>query len=225
MKSWTNKIHAIRFITNNANKCQNCKEITLENLPMLDFHHPDPNLSTVSARKKGFWRSVRYKSWLFIRNELLKQKVIVICRNCHMKLQAILLEKYKDLILSYNDPALITQNLISDHAMKQAIQRYIRKKIILFDIWDGQCIKCGFGISINNIDNLPALEIHHLTPEKKGDDLSNYLTVISDINRIKEIIKKEECVCLCRNCHILVQSTFFNENKKEIFKRYKQKFC
>ncbi|MEE9379225.1 MAG: hypothetical protein V3V33_14465 [Candidatus Lokiarchaeia archaeon] len=224
-KSWIHKIHAIKLVTNDQNKCQICNEIGIENLPMLDFHHPDPNLSTVSAREKGFWRSVRYKSWSYIRNELLKQKVIVICRNCHMKLQSIILSKYKDLILNFNDPTLITRNLISDHAMKQAIQRYIRKKIILFDIWDGMCTKCGFGISFNNIDNLPALEIHHINPEIKSDVLSYYLRVISDINRIKDIIKKENCICLCRNCHIMVQSTFFNENKAKIFKRYKQKFC
>jgi hypothetical protein len=225
MKSWTNKIQAIRFVTNDSNRCQICKEVGIDNLPMLDFHHPNPELSTESAKEKGFWRSVRYKPWAYIKNELIKQQLVVICRNCHIKLQSKFFYKYKEIILHIQDPMLINPTLIPNHAIRQGIERIIRKKVITLDLWDGECSVCGFGINSNNIDNLPALEIHHLNPETKTNVISYYFHTVSDINRLRNIIIKEDCECLCRNCHIMIQSTFFNENKEEIFKRYKSKYC
>ena len=78
MNSWIHKIHAIRFVTNDLNRCQICNEVGIDNLPTLDFHHLDPELSIKLAREKGFWRSVRYKNWSTIKNEIIKQKEIVI---------------------------------------------------------------------------------------------------------------------------------------------------
>jgi len=170
MKSWTNKIHAIRFITNNANKCQNCKEITLENLPMLDFHHPNPDLSTEISREKGFWRSVRYKSWEVIKEEIIFQKLKVICRNCHSKIQAKLFYEYYDIIQSFNDPNKITPKIITNKIIREEVKAHIRKKIIFLDLWEGKCSRCGFGVNENDVENLPALLIHHQIPKLKKNN-------------------------------------------------------
>ena len=62
LKNWINKIKAIKFVTKGKNTCQICYKIGIENLPMLDFHHPYPELSSDDAKKKGFWRSIRYNS-------------------------------------------------------------------------------------------------------------------------------------------------------------------
>jgi len=223
MKSWIHKIHAIRFVTNDQNRCQICNEVGIINLPMLDFHHPDPELSTESAREEGFWRSVRYKNWSIIKNEIIKQKVIVICRNCHMKLQSNFFYKYIDIILQIHVPISITPILIPDHAIRQGIQRIVRKKLIILDLWKGTCTICGFGISFNNIDNLPALEIHHSNPLTKTQAISHYFKTVSDMIKLRNIILNENCTCLCRNCHIMIQSTFFQENKSEIFSKYCEK--
>ena len=196
----------------------------IDNLPMLDFHHPYPELSTESAREKGFWRSVRYKSWLHIKNELIKQKLAVVCRNCHMKIQATLFNCYNKLISEINDPTLIKRELVEDLATRISIKRHIIKKSIILDLLNGKCTKCGLGISHNDIDNLPALDIHHLVPKMKEKNFSDLLRTGTDIRRIRGIVKAENCICLCRNCHIMEQSTFFQKNKSKIFTKYIEKF-
>jgi len=224
MKSRINKIQAVRFVTNDLNRCQMCNEVGIDDLTMLDFHHLDPELSTELAREKGFWRSVRYKSWSHIRNELIKQKLAVVCRNCHMKIQATLFNCYKIIILEINDPSLINRELIKESATRISIKRHIIKKSIILDLLNGMCTKCGLGISHNDIDNLPALDIHHLVPKMKEKNFSDLLRTRTDINRIREIVKAEDCSCLCRNCHMMVQSTFFQKNKTKIFTKYIEKF-
>ncbi len=226
MMSWINKIHAIRFVTNDLNKCQICNNIGIENLPMFDFHHPDPELSTNSAREKGFWKTVRYKSWSIIRNELIRQKVIVICRNCHAKINATFFNQNKDLILEIDNPKMITSTLFSIKYMRDSIKAHIKKKLILLDLWDGECTKCGFCITIFNIDNLPALSIHHQTQNLKQAKLAFFHILMSyaDLERIKSILINEDCTCLCSNCHIIEQSYIFIEQKKQIFFKYKEKY-
>jgi hypothetical protein len=226
MMSWINKIHAIRFVTNDLNECQICNDIGIENLPMLDFHHPDPELSTNLAREKGFWKSIRYKSWSIIRSELIRQKVIVICRNCHTKKNATYFNQNKDLILEIDNPNMILSTAFSTKYARDSIKAYIKKKLIFLNLWDGKCIKCGYGISIFNIDNLPALSIHHQTQNLKQIRLPFFHLLMSDadLERIKSILISEDCTSLCCNCHIMEQSTFFIEYKKQIFFKYKEKY-
>jgi hypothetical protein len=128
MKSWTNKIHAIRLVTNDMNKCQKCNNIGIENLPMFDFHHPYPELSSQSARKIGFWKSIRYKPWSIIRNELINQKVIVICRNCHMIIQAHLFYKYKQIILENLNISSFHSIEMLDWNHRNSVRNHIFKK-------------------------------------------------------------------------------------------------
>jgi len=206
------------------NKCQICNNVGIENLPMFDFHHPYPELMSLSAKKIGFWKSVRYKPWPIIRNELINQRVIVICRNCHAKIPASFFYEYCDIIQNLDDPNIITSEIFSNKIVREEIKAHIRKKVVFLNLWDGKCTNCGFGINENNIKNLPALLIHHQIPNVK-EHIWHRLRKISKIEEIKSILKKEFCTCLCDNCHIMVQSTFFNENKTDIFKKYKSKFC
>lgn len=46
----------------------------------------------------------------------------------------------------------------------------------------------------------------------------------ADLERIKSILINEDCTCLCSNCHIMEQSYFFIEQKKQIFFKYKEKY-
>ena len=223
LKSWTNKIEAIKFVTKDENTCQICNKIGIDNLPMLDFHHPYPELSTKSANEKGFWRSVRYKSWEVIKKEIQKQKVKVVCRNCHQKKEANFFETNKNLILKCNDPnSELLDNF--NKQKKQQIKGHIRKKILILDLWNGKCTNCGFGITSENINNLPALEIHHVDPALKKNNISYFIKRTTSVEKIKQIIKQEEATCLCRNCHIMIQSTFYNENRDEIFEKHSKFF-
>ncbi len=54
MMSWINKIHAIRFVTKDLNKCQICDNVGIENLPLFDFHHPIQNYQQTLREKKVF---------------------------------------------------------------------------------------------------------------------------------------------------------------------------
>ncbi|MFX1568389.1 MAG: hypothetical protein ACFFCV_08475 [Promethearchaeota archaeon] len=226
IKSWINKIHAFRFVTNGLIKCKFCNDGGIENLPIFDFHHPSTELSTELAREEGFWRSIRYKSWAKIKNELINQRVIAICRNCHATIGASFFNNYVVIINHLNDPKLVTPNITPVKYVRNELKTYIRKKKIFLELWDGRCYNCGFGITEDNIENLPALETHHLDPKRKSFHNFHKLCFLnSDIDKLKKILLEDNCICLCSNCHILEQSTFFIENKKEIFRRYKQKFC
>lgn len=219
MKSWMNKIEAIKYVTKGKNTCQICNKIGISKLPMLDFHHPYPELSTKSAIEKGFWRSVRYNSWEVIKKEIQKQKVKVVCRNCHQKKETNFFETHKKLIQKCKDPnSKLLDNI--NKQKKQQIKAHIRKKILILDLWNGKCTSCSFGITSKNVDNLPALEIHHEDPVLKKDNISFFIKRTTSIDKIKQIIKQEKATCLCRNCHIMAQSTFYNENRNDIFEKY-----
>lgn len=225
MKSWMHKIYAIRFITNDLNKCQICNNVSINNIPMLDFHHPNAELSTDSAREKGFWRSIRYKSWATIKKEILKQEVKVICRNCHAKIGASFFNKYIEIIHFFNNSKMIIPKVIPEKYVRNELKTFIRKKRIFIELWDGRCCNCGFGITENKIENLPALETHHINPNRKSfNNFHKLCFLTSDIEKLKKILLEDNCICLCSNCHILEQSTFFNENKEEIFKEYVKRF-
>jgi len=221
MYNWVHKIEAIRFITKNQNNCQICGEIGIDTLPMLDFHNLYPELSSQEAKEKGFWRSVRYKPWNYIKKELINQKVTIICRNCHAKINATFFNNYLNIIQCNDIPEKITPRLIKEKYIRNELKAFIRKKIILFEAWDGKCCNCGFGITLNNIENLPALETHHLQPLNKSfNNFHKLCFLTSDIEKLKKILINDNCICLCSNCQIIEQSTFFNKNKEGIFREY-----
>jgi hypothetical protein len=225
MISWINKIEAIRYITKSCCECQICGNKGIDVLPILDFHHLNPELSSKEAKKKGFWRSVRYKSWTCIKKEIIHQKVSVICRNCHAKIGATFFNKYIDIILLLNDPKKIVPKLVPEKYIRNELRTHIRKKLIFLELWDGKCCNCGCGITESNIENLPALETHHLNPNKKSfHNFHKLCFLTSDIGKLKNILIIDNCICLCSNCHILDQSTFFDENKEEIFREHAKIF-
>jgi len=64
---------------------------------------------------------------------------------------------------------------------------------------------------------LPALEFHHRNPnqkEIKWEHLSKY-----PHDNIINILKNEDCICLCKNCHSLVHSINFKQFYTEIFEK------
>ena len=192
---------------------------------MLDFHHLFPETSSPEAKEKGFWRSVRYKSWNYIKKELNKQKVTVVCRNCHAKINATFFNNYITTIQDIDIPVEITPKLIKEKYVRNELKAFIRKKIILLEFWDGKCNNCGFGISKPNIENLPALEMHHQNPNLISfNNFHKLCFLTSNIDRLKDIVIHDNCNCLCSNCHILEQSTFFEEHKVEIFRKYEKTF-
>ena len=64
-------------------------------------------------------------------------------------------------------------------------------KIKAIDYLGGKCSKCGYDKCI------AALEFHHLDPNEKDKDYTNYKGSFSD--KLKTELDK--CVLLCANCH------------------------
>ena len=71
------------------------------------------------------------------------------------------------------------------------------------ELYSGKCIGSG---KVSVLRFLPALELHHLNPDyvllkSNWRDIANQ-DCLSIINQII----KEDCICLCINCHILIGS-------------------
>ena len=100
-----------------------------------------------------------------------EQKVKVVCRNCHQIKEATFFETHKELILKCKDTNSKLLNDINKQ-IKQQIKEHIRKKDLISDLWNGKCTNCGFGVTSENINNLPALEIQHEDPSLKKNNIS-----------------------------------------------------
>ena len=198
----------------NNGKCTECK-IGLEYLPSFEFHHLNPDLKT------NVWTHIKHRSIENIKKWIKEENVILLCSNCHDMKKAIYFIEFQKLLnkfdlLDYSAEEideLINHTINSNQNLHQfkdykrtikiQIKQYLRKRFILEQLFSGKCVGCG-NITIN--DYLPALELHHLYPEKKKSfsswrDLAN-----QDCSTTIEQIIKENVICLCSNCHTIIRS-------------------
>jgi len=228
MQSINNFKKQIKVITSIFDKkCQNCHN-GLQILPAMEFHHINP------YSKKYTWRTLRGRNINEIIRIIQNENLQVLCKNCHACVEVTNYDKFKEIILSdklsidnigeldgviYNE---IKSNIKykpeyrkgSQHRarIKYRIKKWIKKRLVIEILYNGVCIGCE---DININDKLPALEFHHRNPnnkEFKWEHLSKY-----PINDIITILKNEDCVCLCKNCHSLVHSINFKQYVDEIF--------
>ena len=163
------------------------------------------------------------------------EKVIVLCKNCHVKEGSTIFEEFKELInqqdLFKKIPEEIDKfldNTIIKHPksqkrlkkdklykprMKYVIKKLIKKRYIIEKLFNGECIGCG-EITVEN--NLPSLGFHHKSASKKEkvikwDFISKY-----KLNKIADLLIKEDCTCLCTSCHVLIHSINFEKFIEEI---------
>lgn len=210
--------------------CVHCST-GLEVLPALQFHHKTPNIKTTS------WHDISKKNYQEIIRTLESEKVEVICANCHLKENATLYSEFKDLILNkelfLNTPEKIDKtinNILDIHRrtknqnsnyrakIKRQIIFWIKKRYIIEKLFNGECIACR---CIATLRNLPALQFHHkLRSKKVSEKWENYSNL--GINKIATILQKEECVCVCSNCHTLIHSTSFEKYINQIDSRIEQ---
>jgi hypothetical protein len=96
--------------------------------------------------------------------------------------------------------------------IKRQIVFWIKKRYIIEKLFNGECIACR---CIKTLENLPALQFHHKLRSKKViEKWENYSNL--GINEIATILQKEECVCVCNNCHTLIHSTSFEKYVNQI---------
>ncbi|MFX1340545.1 MAG: hypothetical protein ACFFDK_18190, partial [Promethearchaeota archaeon] len=210
-------------------KCSRCC-VSSTFLPVLEFHHPDPTI------KESSWRKLKGRELLKILKTLQKEKVIILCRNCHTLLRAKFFLKYKDIILLEN---IFKQSIeLLDHNLMRFIKNqpdihekirknrnyitqtkymiknnWLKKRYIIEELFDGKCVGCR---SVNVEKNLPSLNFHHLDPSKKDIIVKWQEINHLDLKEIFKLMRKEECVCLCANCHIIIDSNRFLKNIDKI---------
>ncbi len=95
--------------------------------------------------------------------------------------------------------------------IKFQLKKWIRKRYIIEQLFKGKCVGCG-KITVKN--NLGALCIHHKTLSDNNIKWPKIAHL--DCENIANILMKEDCSCLCINCHALIHSTGFVENANEI---------
>ncbi len=197
-------------------KCSEC-ETKVNRLPAFDFHHPDNNLKKLQRIRTNM-------NWNKTKEILEKEKVIPLCKNCHAIKKTTVFNKHKELILRKNDfenslegienniHQYVKTNFNSDNPKSQLIQikSWIKKRIVIEKLYNGKCIGCGE-------EKLPSLQFHHKNPEKKTyrswSDINNL-----NISKIIKKFKEDTAICLCANCHSMIESRHFKENMGEIIK-------
>ena len=199
-------------------KCNEC-DTGLTYLPCFEFHHPNPNLKTTT------WTQIKHKSIENILSWIKRERVILLCSNCHEMKKDKYFVDFQDLVLmddllkfSAEDIDEIINTSINNHPnyshfedykrnIKIQIKQYMRKRFVFSQLFYGRCIGCG---QVTISDFLPALELHHKYPINTGSkstwrDIANQ-DCVSIINQIIE----ENSICLCSNCHTLVGSKLYN---------------
>jgi len=199
-------------------KCCEC-DTGMEFLPSLEFHHQIPGLKTT------VWTHIKHKRITNIKTWIKKEKIIVLCSNCHEMKKEKYFRDFRDVILmidlfdySSEDIDEIINIAINTHPIysfsrdykrniKIQLKKYIRKRFILNKLFNGKCVGCN----ITDISqSLPVLELHHLYPaeittKSNWRDIANYHS-----NTIMNQIINEKSICLCSNCHILIRSKLIN---------------
>lgn len=198
-------------------------------LPTFDFHHP--------SKKNHSWIKLLKKKYQTIKDLLEEDGVIPLCKNCHAPKQQSILLDYKNLILSQYlfrdksgkqknakeinnmiDEAILNYPNLKDKLeidsqyighVKYMIKSWIRKRAIVEQLYGGKCINCGE-------TNLSSLTFHHINPDKKKDISSGAFRKLS-IKQLANKMIQEECICLCANCHTMIEATIFREHSEEIF--------
>jgi len=210
------KYYIIKTIFNG--KCNEC-DTGLTYLPSFEFHHQIPNLKTIT------WAHIKHKSISNIISWIKREKVILLCSNCHeMKKDKYFIDfqnlVLRDDLLKYSAEEIdeIINFTINNHPnyshfkdykrnIKIQIKKYIRKRFVFNQLFSGTCIGCK---KATIFDYLPALELHHMFPENL-ETKSNWRDFANqDCSSIFNQVIEENSICLCSNCHILIRSKLNN---------------
>lgn len=205
-------------------KCYKC-DINITSLPALDFHHLDDSIKTIS------WWRLRGRSYNNVIRNLNRENVIILCANCHILENATVFNSFKNFILDgklyQNSPELFERkidNIIKNHSntkkrisqnsqyiadAKYKIKIWIKKRTIIEQMYGGNCIGCR-KVSIQS--NLPAFNFHHFKMDEKTKGTSWRDIKRLSLKEIANILYRENCICLCANCHRMLHDINFKKN-------------
>lgn len=153
--------------------------------------------------------------------KLEKEKVVPTCRNCHIKKQSKYYNKYKDLIEQKNEFETNLEGIekklykiiykkYPDKKNREGyqIKSWMSKRIVIERLYNGKCIGCGEY-------NLPSLQFHHRDITKKTFQKYDKLRYTT-IEKIEKKLIQDDVVCLCGNCHRMIEAYYFEKNHQEI---------
>jgi len=204
---------------NNGKKGLGCPDCNTgpEKLPALEFHHTNPSIKTVS------WHARMYKNWEKTKEILEKEKVKILCKNCHTKERTKTYKNFGNMIkrtdfnLNTNNKEIreYVRNNSSNPIKFNEIQKVvhqIKKFTIVNKLYEGKCVGCE---KITTQNNLPSLQFHH---REVNDDKSKLWSNIQkyELKDIKNELIDKNCVSLCGNCHQMIHSTNFKAQHEEI---------
>lgn len=223
------------IVINLTNKQQNGKCVKCNTnfivLPVLDFHHTKPEL------KKTTWRKNRRKNWKNLLDLFEKEKVIILCKNCHSSENTEIFNEYKEVILKDNlfeFNAEVINKLAHEYVKtnktkniknyKFRVIEWIKKRSVIDQLYNGKCIGCE---NVTVMNNLPALDIHHRNEHQSKRKKLRWNQIKKlDIKSISEKLINEDCICLCSNCHTLFHSIKYKEfGEKIIGRKFKEQIA
>ena len=158
------KIKVLKNLFKNI-KCNEC-DVSIENLPCLEIHHNNADFKTCS------WRDLTSRNSRAILEILKEENVVILCTNCHLVKQARNYSEHKNFILNsfflkasedvirnivYN--YVKSQNLNYRSTEKQQIIKWIKKRIVIYTLYNDKCIGCNK--SLGDIE-LASFEFHHI---------------------------------------------------------------
>jgi len=159
-----------------------------------------------------------------------KEGVIPLCRNCHSLENAEIFKKFKGIILKedlfHYSPEEIHQ-IINDFVKlkvrnyvknyKFRVLEWVKKRFIIEKFYNGRCVGCK---KVNIYSNLPALEFHHKSKREEEIDKIRWANIKKyEIKNIAQLLKKQNCICLCSNCHTLLHSSQFRNVVDDILEK------
>jgi len=215
-------------------RCQdhNCElKADLAWLPCLELHHLNPAKKEMAFSKLN----LSFKNFNQKLEIMQKEGLTIICKNCHIRKHSTTFNQFKEFILQkdlFELTPLEIENkingmlssliqrgqIIGQKSLKYEIKRWIRKRSVIEQVYNGKCVGCGV---VNVQNNLPALTFHHLDPSIKESEISEAFKV-KNISELIEIIYKEKAICLCADCHIMVNATKLNKLYPSIFNQLSQ---
>lgn len=207
-----NRIYNGRF---KDGKCDQCG-FDANYLPCLTFHHQNPLI------KKYYYGEIADLPSDEICKLLEPENVRLICFNCQRLIHATLFDRFNCIILDQNlysytireiDDTII--NLKERYNLEgevSAVKYWIKKRIVIDYLFNGKCVGCG---KMTVFNNLPCLEFHH-TDSNVEQKLRWRKIKHLDIKTIINRLLNEKCVCLCKNCHKLIESYQFSKYSIEI---------
>ncbi len=217
-------------------KCEECMT-DISRLSALEFHHKD------KTTKKVNLGDIFNMNLNHIVEIIKRENLTLLCANCHSKKQALVFKKFENLILKndiFKNTPIEIDKIINNYlktfpdlkkkssskisSFKTQIKRWLKKRYIIEEMYNGKCIGCG-EITVRN--NLPSFDFHHRnenTDEQKSKwtDIKKY-----DIQKIRKMLREEDCIALCSNCHKIITHFRFIKHIDEIFEKkyenYKKK--